>query len=85
MSPLARYYWSLAGVAVAGLLVWAAGPGRAQLALVIFMLLLGAYAVFVRCPLCRTRLSAMGDSPGVHGLPDRHCSKCGANLGRTAA
>jgi len=49
--------------------------------LVAVLFLLGLYAVFIRCPNCRARLSGMGDVPGVHGLPDRHCSKCGADLG----
>ena len=81
MSPRARYYLSWAAVAACGLLVWAAGPGRAQMFLVAVLFLLGLYAVFIRCPNCRARLSGMGDVPGVHGLPDRHCSKCGADLG----
>ena len=69
-------------MAVAGLLAWAAGPGRAQVVLVAVVLLFGAYAVLIRCPVCRTRLSAMGDNPGVHGLPGGYCPKCGAHLGR---
>jgi hypothetical protein len=82
VSPLQKYYLSWVGVALIGLFVWAAGPGKVQVAAVIVLLLLGTYAVFVRCPNCGTRLSAMGDSPGVHGLPDRHCPKCGGDLGR---
>jgi hypothetical protein len=35
---------------------------------------------FIRCPKCAKRLSSMGDVPGVHGLPDRHCDKCGYDL-----
>jgi membrane protein implicated in regulation of membrane protease activity len=83
VSPLRRYYLSWAGVALIALFVAAAGPGNLQVAGVIVLLLLAVFAVFIRCPSCRTRLSGMGDSPGIHGLPGRHCPKCGADLGRT--
>jgi len=85
VSPRRKYYLSWAGVAIIGLFVWAVGPGHVQVAAVIVLLLLGIYAVFIRCPSCRTRLSAMGDSPGIHGLPGRHCPNCGADLGKASA
>ena len=83
MSPLQKYYLSWAGVALIALFVAAAGPGNLQVAGVIVLLLLAVFAVLIRCPGCRTLLSGMGDSPGVHGLPGRYCSKCGADLRRT--
>ena len=85
MSPRGKYYLSWGTLAIAALPTWAAGPGRAQEALAAVVVVLGVYAVFIRCPNCRTRLSAMGDNPGVHGLPGRHCPNCGADLGRAPA
>jgi len=85
VSPLRKYYLSWAGVAAIALFVSAAEPGSVQVVGVIVLLLLALYAVFIRCPGCRIRLSGMGDSPGIHGLPGRHCPKCGADLGRASA
>lgn len=79
-TPLQRYYLSWAGIALSGFFAWAAGPGYIQLAAIIFLFLLAAYMAFVRCPRCGIRLSAMGNTPGVHGLPGRYCARCGADL-----
>jgi uncharacterized protein with PIN domain len=79
MSPRQKYYGSLLGVAILAVLA-ALSSGKAQIAVVVALLALGAYMVFVRCPKCGKRLSSMGDVPGVHGLPDRYCDKCGADL-----
>ena len=79
MSPRQRYYGSMLGAAILGLLA-AVSSGKAQIAIVIVLLALGFYMVFIRCPKCRKRLSSMGDVPGVHGLPDRYCDNCGAHL-----
>lgn len=61
-------------------LLAAVSSGTAQIVIVIMLLAIVAYLAFVRCPKCGKRLSSMGDVPGVHGLPDRHCTNCGADL-----
>ena len=83
MGPLQKYYFSMLGMVLVGLFAGAVGPGPLQVAAVVALLGVAGFMVFIRCPKCRTRLSGMGDSPGIHGLPGRRCPKCGANLGRT--
>ena len=80
MSPLFRYYGSFVVIALIALTIEIISPGNGRIAAIVVLLAMGAYMVFVRCPQCRTRLSAMGDNPGIHGLPGRRCPKCGADL-----
>lgn len=79
MSPRQKYYGSIVGGLVLGLLA-AASSGMLRIAFVILLLADAAFLAFIRCPKCAKRLSSMGDVPGVHGLPDRHCDKCGYDL-----
>jgi hypothetical protein len=83
MAPLCRYYLSFAGMLLLGLGIAALPPGNEQTAGVVVLLSLAGYMVFVRWPKCRIRLSAMGDSPGIHGVPGRRCPNCGADLSKS--
>ncbi len=84
MGAVHKYYLSMAGMVVVGVFVGAIGPGRVQTAGVVVLLGVAVVMVLIRCPKCRTRLSGMGESPGIHGLPGRRCPNCGANLNRAS-
>ena len=79
MSPRQKYYGAMIAGVILGLLA-AVSSGAAKYVFVIMLLGIAAYLVFIRCPKCRKRLSSMGDVPGIHGLPDRFCDKCGVDL-----